>query len=99
MKKSIATFDASGDIVVQEIPEHVADELITTMKETQARLNAGEHIDDDDCPVCQLMREAGLDAGPIDKPEAPHNQFPRNRAERRALASLMRNKKKRNRAA
>jgi hypothetical protein len=76
--KVIMTIDRFGNMVAQQIPEDLEERLSCAMRE------AGRpgHQDDDDCPVCRLMREAGTRA---QDPSAP---APRSRAERRLRARL-----------
>jgi hypothetical protein len=76
--KVIMTIDRFGNMVAQQVPEDLAERLSAAMRE------AGRpgHQDDDDRPVCRLIREAGTRA---QDPPAP---APRNRAERRLLRRL-----------
>jgi len=64
MRKPEQTLDAYFDVdlddtVIHEIDEETARKVAAACEESNRRQVAGEHIADDDCPVCKVLAAAG----------------------------------------
>lgn len=77
----VVTMDPFGNVSQTEIPAGLQGRIEAAMREVQSR---GSMIEDDDCPICQAMREGGLEVPDHSAPQ------PRNRAERRLWKSIER---------
>lgn len=86
--KVIMTMDRFGNMVAQKVPEGLEERLAAAMREAGESL----HLDDDDCPVCRLMREEGMQTSDGPAPA------PRNKAERRFHRRLQRRARRKQRA-